>query len=113
MLENKTTATETEDNTKRPAKNLLELNLFKPNKSNVGKFQQDIQDHVIQQLENETQEESLSALNRYPFKKTKKKNMLEKLKEVLIKDTSPIFVCTNVMDKNHKKIITGPKLFLK
>ena len=113
LSENITATTETEETTKRPAKNLIELNLPTPNKSNVGKFQQDIQDHVIRQLEKETQEESLSALNRYPFKKTKKKDMLEKLKEVLINDISQIFVCTNVMDKNHKKIITCPEIFLK
>ena len=65
LPENNTKPTETEDDSKRPAKNLFKLNLPTPNKSNIGKFQRDIQDQGTQQLADKTQEESLSALNRY------------------------------------------------
>ena len=65
LSENVTAATETEETTKRPAKNLIELNLPAPDKSNVGKFERDKQDHAIQQSEEEAQEETVAALNRY------------------------------------------------
>ena len=49
----------------------------------------------------DSEEEDDTLLYKSPFKKTKKRDTLEKLKEVLINDTNPILVCTNAMDKNH------------
>ena len=50
----------------------------------------------------DSEEDDDTLLYKSPFKSTKKKEMLEKMKEVLINDKNPLLVCTNAMDKNHK-----------
>ena len=105
LSENITATTETEETTKRPAKNLIELNLPTPDKSNIGKFQRDNQDHAMQQSEDETQEETVSALNRYENSQYVKANEGAQIKYTTSQTQEPVTEQSQIDPGFYQKIL--------